>query len=269
MKEYTSNDVKKITFMGVAIVLIGIGLIIFFGSWFIVEVGEVGVTFNQMTGVTKSNSQGFHLKMPLIESVTKFDVKTQKIEVRADGASKDIQTVVLDVVLNYHLEYEKVNELFTKVGDDYCDKVITPAISEMAKLALSLYPVEEIISKREELKEKIHKNLLERLAQYNIILENTNLTDIDFTKEFNDIVEKKQIEEQKIKTAEYQKKQAEQFKQKTILEAEGEARKQELIKQTVTDKIIDLEWIKKWDGRLPQTMLGDKTMFMVTPGKEK
>ncbi len=31
----------------------------------------------------------------------------------------------------------------------------------------------------------------------------------------------------------------------------------------VNPQIVSLEWIKKWDGKLPVTMLGDKTLLML------
>ncbi|MGL4368907.1 MAG: SPFH domain-containing protein, partial [Spirochaetota bacterium] len=105
-------------------------LIILFGSWFFVGAGIVGVTFNTMTGETHSYSQGFYFKIPLVTDVTKFDVKTQRQDIRADSASMDLQKVAVHVVVNYHLDYAKVNELYVKVGVDYEDKVIAPAVNE-------------------------------------------------------------------------------------------------------------------------------------------
>ena len=239
------------------------GLIAFFGSWYTVDVGTVGVVFNQMTGKTTSNNQGFHMKVPLVEQVYHFDVKTQRLDIKADGMSKDLQLVIVDVVLNYHLSYDKVNELFTKVGIDYSEKVIVPATNEVVKATIALFPVENIVVEREKLRIIIDKSIKERLAAYDIVLEATNIVDIDFAKEFNDVVEKKQIEEQKIKTAEYQKMQAKEYKEKTILEAEAEAKKQELMKVNLTDKIIALEYLKKWDGKLPVTMVGDSKGMMI------
>lgn len=81
---------------------------------------------------------------------------------------------------------------------------------------------------------------------------------IFFDAEFNRVVEEKQIEEQKIKTAEYKKRQAEQNKLTAILEAEGEARKQELLRQSVIQQTIELKWIEKWDGKLPTYMRATK-----------
>lgn len=246
-------------------------LIVVLVAWpfFTVGPGEVGVTFNNLNGQTKSHSQGLHFRMPFLFRVYKFDVKTRRVDLVADSATKDLQHVSVHVVLNFHLEQDKVNQLFETVGADYREKVIDPAVNESVKAAVSQFPVEDIIVKRGDLKHMIEEQLKTRLNQYHILVESVNLVDIRFTDEFNRVVEQKQVEEQKIKTAEYQKKQAEQYKQKTILEAEAEAEKQRLMRHNVTADIVSLEWIKKWNGQLPTTVMGDKGGAMIMMPQEK
>ena len=45
------------------------------------------------------------------------------------------------------------------------------------------------------------------------------------------------------------------------LKAEAEANS--LKQKTITPMLLQLEWINKWNGRLPETMLGDKTNAMI------
>lgn len=250
------------------IVICILALIVGCGSYFTVGAGVVGVTFNSFTGNTASYSQGTYLKIPGIVSVIKFDVKTQRESIKANSASKDLQKVLVSVVVNYHLDYQKVNDLYVKVGQDYVDKIIYPAVNESVKASVAQFPVEEIIVKREDVKTLIESALKDRLKVYNIILETVNLVNISFDDEFNKVVEQKQIEEQKIKTAEYIKRQAEQNKQATILEAEGEAQKNALLRQSISKDTVSMEWIRKWDGKLPMYMMGDKTMMMI-PSKDQ
>jgi len=251
-----------------AIALIILAFLVGCGSFFSVGAGVVGVTFNSITGSTAAFSQGMYFKIPIVTSVIKFDVKTQREDIQADSASKDLQKVKVFVAINYHLDYLKVNELYVKVGRDFNDKVIHPAVNESVKASVAQFPVEEIIVKREDVKMLIEKSLKDRLAIYNIILESVNLVNIAFDDEFNKVVEQKQIEEQKIKTAEYIKKQAAQKKQATILEAEGEARKQELLRATISKDTVMMKWIDKWDGKLPTYMVGDKTLMTIPGGTQ-
>jgi regulator of protease activity HflC (stomatin/prohibitin superfamily) len=261
MEELKMN--KLLVAAGLALVGF-IALLILFPV-FTVGAGEVGVTFNRFSGETQSYSQGTHFRVPLVHAVYKFDVKTQRVDMEAESASKDLQIVHVTAMLNYHLTYSKVNELFVKVGRDYIEKIIHPATNEVIKAAVAKFPVEQIIVNRETLKELIQKELAEKLLVYNIELESVNLVNINFDPEFNKVVEQKQIEEQKIKLAEYQKRQAIEYKEKTILEAQAEAEKQRLMKSNVNEQIIALEWIKKWSGNLPETMMGDKGILMINP----
>ena len=253
--------------------VIGIAaIVLFWGSFFIVGPGEVGVTFNRLSGVTQSHSQGIHFKLPVLTSIDNFDVKTMRVDIQCESASKDLQKVTVHSVSNIHLKYDMVNELYVKVGKDYIDKVVFPAVNESVKSASAQFPVESIIVSREALKETIEKSLTDRLLPYNIVLESLNLVNISFDDDFNKVVEEKQIEEQKIKTTEYKRQQAMNEKKTAILQAEAQAEAQRLLKQNVNKEIIELRWIEKWDGELPQIMSGNSGMLMNIPqlkGKNK
>ena len=156
MEDFGTKE-KKMVFVGVIVLIALLVAVPLFSSWFfVVGAGQVGVTFNSITGTTESYSQGMYTKLPFVTSVVDFDVKTIKLDVKpADSASKDLQKVYVHVVLNYHLDYTKVNTLYVKVGKDYQDKVIVPAVNESVKATTAQFPVEDIIIKREKVKESI------------------------------------------------------------------------------------------------------------------
>lgn len=254
---------KKDTGFIIGIAAIIIIAFIVLSSFFVVEVGFVGVRINIITGQTQSFAQGTYFKIPFIHQVVNYDVKTQKQEIEADSASKDLQTVRARIVVNFRPVYEKVNDIHIKIGKDYFVKVIYPAIQEVSKTAISKLPVENIIVERENLRAAIEENLRKKIEEYNIIIENVNIVDIQFTAEFNRVVEEKQIEEQKVKKIQYQRMQAEEEKKRVILLAEAEAQKQKLLRDSSNQTVINLKWIEKWDGHLPKYMLGDKSNSMI------
>lgn len=254
---------NKDTGIFVGLVVLIVVIFVAFSSFFIVEVGYVGVRINILSGKTQTFAQGTYAKIPFVHKVVNYDVKTQKQEVEADSASKDLQTVKARIVVNFRPVYEKVNDIHTKIGKDYFAKVIYPAIQEVSKTAISKLPVENIIVERENLRATIEENLRKKIEEYNIIIENVNIVDIQFTAEFNRVVEEKQIEEQKVKKIQYQRMQAEEEKKRVILLAEAEAQKQKLLRDSSNQTVINLKWIEKWDGRLPQYMLSDKSGVML------
>lgn len=70
-------------------------LILVFGSWSIVKAGERGVRvrFGAAIGTV---GEGLNFKIPVIEKIVKMDVKVQKDEVDAGGASKDFWKMLLN-----------------------------------------------------------------------------------------------------------------------------------------------------------------------------
>ena len=267
---FDANEAKKITKSVSLAVIILFLAVLAFGSFFTVPVGFVGVRINIISGQTESYARGTYLKIPIVHKVVNYDVKTQRQEFTASSASKDLQAVHAVIVVNFRPDYSKVNDIHTNIGSDYLYKVIEPAVQEAAKAAISKLPVEMVVVERENLRAAIEERLVSKLTPYNIIIENVNITNIDFSSEFNRVVEEKQIEEQKVKKAQYQRLQAEEEKKRAILLAEAEAAKQQLLKQSTNKEVISLKWIEKWDGRLPQYMMGDgQNIIMALPDKTK
>jgi regulator of protease activity HflC (stomatin/prohibitin superfamily) len=269
-KAFPNPETKAIIKTAVIVAIVLLVLSAAWGSFFQVPVGYVGVRINIFNGETESFKRGTYAKVPLMHKVVNYDVKTQRQEFKASSASKDLQAVHAVLVVNFRPDYNKVNDIHTNIGSDYLWKVVEPAVQEAAKSAISKLPVEMVVVERENLRASIEERLALKLQDYNIIIENVSITNIDFSNEFNRVVEEKQIEEQKVKKAQYQRMQAEEEKKRQILLAEAEAQKQQLLKQSVNKEIIGLKWIEKWDGRLPQYMMGDgQNVIMALPGDQQ
>lgn len=254
----TVKLLKIISIIVIAITLLGSML-------FVVQPGFVSIEV--LLGKTmKYAGSGLHFKSP-ISTIVPFDIRTVKDEYKSEGTSQDLQLIIVESAINYRIDPKKIPELFNTVGRDYVRKVLDPAVHESIKAGTSKFKVEDIIVKRTELKEMIANSLRAKMTNYHIFIEEVNLVDIDFSAEFNKVVEEKQIEEQRIKTAEYRKQQAEQDKQRVILEAQGESEKQRLLRSTTSKEVIELKWIEKWNGQLPVTMLGDSKGIIMNLNK--
>jgi prohibitin 1 len=256
------EEINKV--FGWAAIILAI-LFFAFSTFYVVQPGEVGIEilFGKVVQYAPSGING---KNPFA-SVVKMDLRTQKYELKLEGASKDLQEITADVAINYRLNYEKIAELYNKVGIDYEKKVIDPAVLNLSKAAISQFVISDVIVERNKLASTIFDALNNRLASYYIVLETVNLNNINFSKEFTNAVTEKQVQEQKVQTAEYKRQQAEKDRESTILEAQGEAEKQRLLRQTTSKEVIELKWIEKWNGELPTYMLGNNSVPMVNLSK--
>jgi len=231
-----------------------IALILIFGAFGTVGAGERGVLLQFGAVKDKVFDEGLYVKIPFVHRVVKMDVKIQKDEVPASASSKDLQIVTSKIALNYHLVPESVNRIWQEVGKNYNARIIAPAIQEAVKATTAKFTAEELITKRETVKEQIKLNLAERLLENFIVVDEFNIIDFDFSTAFNDAIEAKvKAEQLKLKAArdlERIKIEAEQ----RIVAAEGKAEAIRIEAQALlaNPQVAELRWIEKWNGQVPQ-----------------
>jgi len=278
-------------------VLIFIGLVLFLilNPFVNIDAGHRGIIFDKLRGgvQTETLSEGMHFRVPFFQSITQIPIRTQKIVFSNDSsgkytrgqnvsqrsqlsaASSDLQDVYVDAVVTYHLDPIHVAKIYQEVGTDYAAKKVTPKVADSVKTYTAKYKVAEILTKREEIKNKVFADLQKNLEKDNIILEDINLVNFDFNKQFKAAIEQKQIEEQKAEKEKYilqqieissqQKvKKAEAEKQAKILEGEGIAEYNKSIQQEITANVLEYKRlenaknaIEKWNGSYPQTYFGE------------
>ncbi len=206
--------------------------------------------------------EGLHVINPFTTEVIMMSVRIQKVEAEASASSKDLQNVTSKVALNYYLSKDRANVIFQELGLDYNATIILPTIQESIKSGTARFTAEELITKRPDVKQFVFEDIKNRLGQNNIIVTDFSIIDFDFSQEFNNAIEQKQIAEQRALTAvndlnrieteaKQQKAKAEGEAEARLALARAEAEAQRLLSESVSDDIIELKAIEKWDGVLP------------------
>jgi regulator of protease activity HflC (stomatin/prohibitin superfamily) len=226
-------------------------LILFFGAFGTIGAGERGVLLQFGAVKDKIFDEGLYVKIPLIQQVVKMDVKIQKDEIPASASSKDLQIVTSKIALNYHLDPEAVNRVWQEVGKNYNARIIAPSIA--VKAVTAKFTAEELITKREVVKEQIKANLAERLFERNILVDEFNIIDFSFSPAFNDAIEAKVTAEQLKLKAERDLERIKIEAEQRIAEAEGKARAILIEAQALraNPQVVELRWIEKWNGKVP------------------
>src|ERR687891_74379 len=242
----------------------------------IVDAGNRGVLV-QFGNVDTDASldEGIHFVVPFRDNVIQMEVRTQKLVESATSASKDLQDVSTQVALNYHVNPDRAQVVYQQLGFEYPSRVITPAIQESVKQVTARFNAEELITKRETVKNQITDQITARLAAYNIVVDAISITDFQFSQLFKQAVEAKVSAQQRALQAQNELRRiqieaqqneaqaigeqkaniarAEGIKQSNVLQAEGEAQAITLIDAQLRNNPTYLEWLKatKWDGVLP------------------
>ena len=244
-------------------VVIGvIAMSVIFGSFGTIGAGERGILLQFGAVKDKVFDEGLYFKVPFIQSVVKIDVKMQKDEVPASASSKDLQVVTSKIALNYHLDPDSVNTIWQEVGKNYNSRIIAPSIQEAVKSVTAKFTAEELITRREEVKEQIKENLAKRLMENSIIVDEFNIIDFFFSPAFNEAIEAKVTAEQLKLKAERDLERIKIEKEQMIAAAEGKARAIQIEAQALkaNAKVVELRWIEKWDGKTP-TYWGEASPF--------
>jgi regulator of protease activity HflC (stomatin/prohibitin superfamily) len=245
-----------------------LGLVTVWQTIVIVSPGSAGVETRLGSIVEPTLSEGLHLKTPFLSGVDVYNVQVQKHEVKATAATRDIQDVTAQFVVNFSIDQTKLIEIRRQFGslDTIVERIIAPQTQEAFKAASGQYTAEETISKRAALKQEIDVVLKKRLAPYGVLLVDTAIVDLKFSPEFSQAVEAKQVAQQKAETAKFVAQEANQQAQADINRAKGRAEAARLeaiaLQAQGGNLVLQREWINKWNGQLPQVTTGNGGGFI-------
>ncbi len=192
--------------IGVVGFILGVAVIVT-SCFATVPTGHTGIltTFGKVEDTTYE--AGVHFILPW-QKVVNMDNRVQKLTKDMEAFSSDIQEVTLKYTLNYRIESSQAQKLYKTVGVNYATTIIEPKIEDAVKTITAQYNAENLVSKRAELGDKIEMLLTDSLSSYNIIVTSTAVENLDFTDEFTNAVEAKQVAEQnKIKAKTEQERQ--------------------------------------------------------------
>lgn len=253
------NSPKTIGFGMVAIV----ALLLVFNSFQTVGPGERGIVFNQISGLRNVTlGEGLHFKIPFIETIYIMDVRVQKVQSNASAASKDLQNISSVIAVNFHIDPSRAQKVFQEIGRDFKDRVIDPAVQESVKAITAHFTAEELITMRGEVKDRTQAGLAERLAKFNIIVDELSIVDFSFSDVFNKAIEEKQMAEQQALKAKRDLDRIKIEAEQRIAQARAEAEGQRLQRETMTPIMLQLRAIEKWNGVLPQVVGSGGTPFI-------
>lgn len=264
--EYQFN-LKSI--MGTPFITIA-GIILLWGTWTTIPSGHRGVvtTFGKVND--RVLDEGIHLKWPIADTVNKISIRIEKHAVQAESSSRDLQQVKGEITLNYHINPEKVAHIFQNIGDleTLGLKLITPLLQEAVKASTANFTAEELITKRQIVRDLIKEHSDTRLQNYGIIVDDLSITHFDFSPTFNQAIEAKVTAEQNYLKAQRDLDRIKVEAIQKIESAKAEAESLKLQKNELSSELIKLreiemgrEAIAKWNGQLP-TYTGGAMPFL-------
>ena len=280
MKNTETYTVKKKgaagRIVGIVIVCVLL-LILFLASTATVPAGHTGVKVTLGKVSEDTLTEGFHLKAPFVQEIVNVSNQIQVYEVDAPAVSKDLQTVSSTIAVNYRIQSARSAELYRNIGNDYQAVILTPAVQESVKSITARYTAEQLISERSAVGEQIKEQLVAKVGEYGVQIEKFNIVNFDFSGEFNQAIEQKQVAEQNLLKTKTEQEQAivianaEAEKKIIAAKAEAEAILQKAqaqadankkINDSLTQLVLENKMLEKWDGALPKVSGSDSSLLL-------
>lgn len=209
-----------------------------------IEVGTVGVVkrFGNVVGVF---NPGLNFKIPFIDTVVIY--RTQEIvyetsenpqasradyrDFEVDTATSDGQQIRARYTVRFRIQSDRAPDILRNLGTEaeVVEKVVKASSRVHVRNILKKYPANDLYSGNVELaQEEIARRLEEDFEGAGLELTFFGLRSIQFTDEYKQAVERKQIEAENVITKQHLAEQAKFEKQRAITQAEAEAERQRL-----------------------------------------
>jgi regulator of protease activity HflC (stomatin/prohibitin superfamily) len=229
-----------------------------------IPAGNRGVVtrFGAVTGAIKG--EGMSFKAPFIEKVTKMNVQVNLKSVTLAAASADTQQVTSKISVNYHVDPNRVADVYQKIGMDYVQKILEPSIAESLKNATAKFTAVEAVTKRDEMSNLFKTNLLAKVLGTGIIIDAVNIEDVDFSPSFNKAIEEKVTAEQNALASKNKLEQTKYEAEQRIAQAKGEAEAIKIQSEAINSQggasYVNMKAVEKWDGKLPTNFVPGSAM---------
>ena len=252
------------------------GVVIFvaglmFSTFTVISAGHTGVQVTLGEVNPSPLTEGVHFVNP-ISQVKDVDVRLQKAELKgAQAGTKDLQVVHTDIVVNFRLDPLKVPHIYKEYGLNVDEKVLGPGINEAFKSVTGHYTSEELVTKRDLVSAEILQHLIAKMAPFNITVSNISLVNFGFSQAYQQAIEAKVIATQQTAKAEQDLARIKVEAASRVAQAKGEAEAISIQAQAIQSNggqnYVQLQWIEKWNGQLPSTVLNGSNGMMLNMGK--
>ena len=214
--------------------------------FFTIKPGERGVIFDRFTGLKKDNiyEPGFHVKAPWNELIL-YDVTETKIEETMDVLDKNGLSIKVDVSVRFHPIYNRVGYLHEIFRGDYVNRLVIPEVRSTVRKVMGRYTAEEIYSTmRSEVETSIISETEDILDENYITMRALLIRSINLPEQIKMAIENKLKQEQEALAYQFRLDREKSEAERKRIQAEGEARANEIINNSLTDKLLKMRGIE-------------------------
>lgn len=211
--------------------------------------------------------EGLHFYNPFTSDIVEYPVRQQKYEEEVSSFTKDNQELMITFALIWSPVPSHVHILYRDNGSAelVAENILKTAVLGSLKDAIGSVDANEITGKRAEVTHKALDAIKAALADKHLNISDLQFTNLRFHKEFQNAVEEKVVASQRAQKAINETLRIQEEAKQTVETAKAAAESMRIKSQALSQNraLIDYELAKKWDGVLPQIMMGNGTIPMI------
>jgi len=216
--------------------------------------GHVGVEFNKAKGGVQEEPlrEGFQFVNPL-SKITEYPVSTETVKYKLSLPTGDTKTITIPISFDYHNEANKTPDIYREwrgqlpksLEEGYLQRNMLGIASEIT----SKYTILELNSNRGEIQTQIMEQFGKRVGKKGFVVTGINLGTPEYDAETTQAIQQVVNKQQELKAMELEKEKAqleaeknkivaEGNAQKVLIEAEGQAKANKTLQQSITPELL-------------------------------
>ncbi len=247
--------------------LIGIAILIFVvvlmasSGTYVVHPGYRGVEVTMGTVSQAFKPEGFGIKTPMVTTIYPISIRQQTAEDKAECYSSDLQQIQIDLRVLFRIPESSVVKLFQEYYGEPFDSLVAPRVQEALKEVAALQSAEQIVKNREQIKTRALELARKKVGPL-LVIEDIVIQNIALTKELENAIEAKMVQEQEAAKSKYVQQRAQIDADTSVIQAKGEAESIVIRGQALKENpaFVDLKIVDKWDGLTPLVIGGGNNL---------
>jgi len=241
-----------------AAVVLFAGMILAATTTYVIEPGTRGVKVTAGKPSTEFLPEGFGFQAPFITDIIRVSVRQKTMALNAECFSSDLQQVVMDLRVLYRVPEQSVVEIATKYSGDPFDSLIAPRVQEALKEVTALQTAEQIVKKREEIKQAALAGAREKIGSI-LWVEDIVIHNIDLSAQLEQAIEAKMVAEQQAAQAHFTQMQTQVEAETVVIRAKGEAEAIRVRGEALrlNPAFLRLQIVERWNGKSPLMVPAD------------
>jgi regulator of protease activity HflC (stomatin/prohibitin superfamily) len=208
--------------------------------------------------------KGMQWYNPWSTDIITFDNQQTAIESDLTTPTHDQQRAHVTAKATVQLDRNSAARMYRNVGADWANKIVPQILRSVQIAAIGRQTALGMIQNQSEVEQDIRTALTNRLRTRGIILSDFQVTGVKFSDQYMNAVEQKATAVQQAEGEKNRTVAIRERGEQTKIRAEAEAQAMRVRAQALESnpKLVQYEAVQKWDGHLPQYMLGNSTPFI-------